>query len=206
MVEQIIPTATNSPAVNGPPQGQWTEADWHTLPDDGNRYEIIDGILYMSTAPSFFHQWIIKQLYRLVGMPAEEQGLAVAIFAPVGVFMAGAKPVQPDFLLVLAANTGIIHDRHIYGVPDFIAEVVSPGSTDYDENIKRKAYERAGVPEYAVIDPSARQLRLYQRERSDEGYLSPRIFKGDDVVTLGCLPEIPFHVRDLFSGSPDTTL
>jgi hypothetical protein len=44
--------STDAPAVAGPPQGQWTHADWETLPDDGNRYEVLDGVLYMSTAPS----------------------------------------------------------------------------------------------------------------------------------------------------------
>ena len=62
----------------GPPQGQWTYADWEELPDDGNRYEIIDGVLYMTTAPSFFHQWIVNRLERHITIPAEDQGLAFA--------------------------------------------------------------------------------------------------------------------------------
>ena len=50
-------------------QGHWTYADWEALPDDGNRYEVIDGVLYMTTAPSFFHQWIVRRLDRYLGMP-----------------------------------------------------------------------------------------------------------------------------------------
>src|SRR5262245_25725719 len=78
----------------------WTYARWEALPDDGNRYEVIAGVLYMTTAPSFFHQWIVQRLIRLVGFPAEDQGLAYFVSAPVGVLMPGCDPVQPDFLLV----------------------------------------------------------------------------------------------------------
>ena len=70
--------STDAPVVAGPPQGHWTYADWETLPYDGNRYEIIDGVLYMTTAPSNFHQWIVKRLERYIGIPAEDQGLAVS--------------------------------------------------------------------------------------------------------------------------------
>ena len=61
MTALVLPT--DAPAVPGPPQGQWTYVDWETLPDDGNRYEIIDGVLYMTTAPSsFHHQYCIRPM------------------------------------------------------------------------------------------------------------------------------------------------
>src|SRR5438270_3098013 len=96
MTALVLPT--DAPAVPGPPQGQWTYADWEELSDDGNRYEIIDGVLYMTTAPRSFHQWIIKQLVRYIAIPAEDQGLAFGFPAPVGVIMPGCDPVQPDFV------------------------------------------------------------------------------------------------------------
>ena len=71
----------------------WCYARWEQLPDDGNRYEVIDGVLYMTTAPSNFHQWIIMQLLQFVGFPAREQGLAYAFIAPMGVLMPGCDPV-----------------------------------------------------------------------------------------------------------------
>ena len=85
-------------AVEGPPQGEWTYEDWLLLGEnDDNRYEIIDGYLYMTTAPKDFHQWIISRLIRQVGIPAEDRGLAQWRVAPIGVLMPGADPVQPDF-------------------------------------------------------------------------------------------------------------
>jgi Uma2 family endonuclease len=197
--------ATDAPVVSGPPQGQWTAQDWEALPDDGHRYEIIDGVLYMSTAPSFFHQWIIGRFHVLVGNRAYEEGLGFGIGAPIGVFMPGMTPVQPDYLIVLAENAGIIRDRRIFGVPDLIVEVLSPGSAHYDEAIKRDAYARAGVPEYALIDPRSRQLKLHRRNAAG-GYDEPVVYHEADTVTFACLPTLSFGLAALFAGAPDTTL
>src|ERR671933_383366 len=145
MTALVLPT--DAPAVPGPPQGQWTYADWEGLPDDGNRYEIIDGVLYMTTAPSSFHQWIVKRLERYIGIPAEDQDLAYTFPAPIGLLMPGCDPVQPDYIVILKSNAAIIADRRIRGVPNIIIEVQSPGNSAYDERVKLVAYAMAGVPE-----------------------------------------------------------
>jgi len=199
----VIPTYAQT--VVGPAQGQWTYADWEQLPDDGNRYEVIDGVLYMSTAPSFFHQWIVQRLDRFVGIPAEEQRLAFPAVARVGVTMPGCDPVQPDFVIVLAARASIIRERRIMGVPDLIVEVISPGSAVFDEGLKRATYARTGVPEYAVIDPGPRKLRL-STLKSPGLYSEAQTFGEKDTVTFACLPTISLVVGDLFSGAPDMTL
>jgi Uma2 family endonuclease len=208
MESLVLPVIIQSDVtLSGPPQGAWTAADWEALPDagDGHRYEIIDGVLYMSTAPSYFHQYGIKRFYRLVGVPAEDAGLAHVDFAPIGVFMPGCDPVQPDLIVVLAARADIIRDRRIYGVPDLIVEVLSPSTRAFDESVKLKAYARCGVPEYVIIDLAAHAVRLYAL--TEPGiYGLPATFSGDARVTLGCLPTITFRAGDLFDGAPDTTL
>ncbi|HVU12165.1 MAG TPA: Uma2 family endonuclease [Phototrophicaceae bacterium] len=192
--------------VEGPPQGKWTYADWEKLgADDDNRYEIINGYLYMTTAPSFFHQSIILDFYDLVGAPAKQQGLARVALAPVGLLMPGCDPVQPDFVLILKEHESIIHDGRIRGVPDLIVEVLSPGSVDYDEGVKLEAYANAGVPEYIVIAPRERKLRLYSLEHPGK-YADPHEFTGDDLVKFACLPAIEFRLSTLFENAPDTTV
>jgi Uma2 family endonuclease len=204
MVTLAIPTETAS-IVRGPTQGNWTYIDWERLPDDGNRYEIIEGVLYVTTAPSFFHQWIIRRLDQQVGTPAEQQGLAYVALAPIGLLMPGCDPVQPDFVVILKQNADIIRDRRIFGVPDLIVEVISPGSAAYDEGVKLEAYARAGVPEYAVIEPATRKLRLYALAVPGE-FAAPREFGEGDTLSFACLPEITLNVSDLFANAPDTTL
>jgi Uma2 family endonuclease len=203
MTVLILPT--DAPAVAGPPQGHWTHEQWETLPDDGNRYEVIDGVLYMSTAPSTFHQWIILRLVELVGTPAMKQSFAIPFFAPIGVLMPGCDAVQPDFGLVRTANQRIIRDRRIRGVPDLLAEVLSPNNRAYDEQVKLEAYARAGLPEYVIVDPQARALQHY-RIGSDGRYDDPLIHGGEDSLCFDCLPLIEFKVSTLFAGAPDTTL
>lgn len=203
MATLVIPT--DASAVVGPPQGQWTRADWEALPDDGRRYEIIDGSLYMSTAPSSFHQWICQRLYRHLGIPAEDRGLAYTFLAPVGVFMPNCDPVQPDFVVVRLEHRDIIHDRRIFGVPDLIIEVLSPGSADYDEKVKLFAYARAGVPEYGIVDPARRELRLHPLEAPGR-YRWPETFGAAATARFAALPGLELPVSRLFDGAPDTTL
>ncbi|MGH2389988.1 MAG: Uma2 family endonuclease [Chloroflexota bacterium] len=203
MTVLILPT--DAPTVAGPPQGQWNHALWEALPADGNRYEVIAGVLYMSTAPSFFHQWIVLRLVQLVGTPAMQRGLAIPFFSPIGVLMPGCDPVQPDFGLIRAANRDIIRDRRVRGIPDLLAEILSPNNRAYDEQVKLEAYARAGLPEYAIIDPQARTFRHYRLESAGR-YEDPVIYNGDDSVRFDCLPTVEFRVSDLFAGAPDTTL
>ncbi len=196
--------STDAPTVPGPPQGHWTYADWEALPDDGNIYEIIDRVLYMTTAPSSFHQWIQQRLYRYLGIPVEDNCLGFVFTAPIGLLIPGCDPVQPDFVFVRQANAGIIRDRRIRGLPDLIIEILSPNSVVYDTQVKLGAYARAGVPEYAIIDPRARTLDHY-RLHSPGRYDGPRSFGETDVVSFDCLPGILLPIADLFAGAPDPT-
>jgi Uma2 family endonuclease len=184
----------------------WNRERWACLPDDGNRYEVIDGVLYMSTAPSFFHQWIIKRLERVVGIPLEDQGLYIASWAPIGDFMPGADPVQPDFLLIRQDRSEIIRDGGIYGVPDLIAEVLSPSNRHQDTVVKRGAYARAGVPEYWIPRPETRDVLVYRQPDGQLGdYAQSRLFGPDEELVSPTVP-IRVHVAELFAGSADTTL
>lgn len=201
----IIPTLTEVQKIEGPPQGQWTYADWENLPDDENRYEVIDGVLYCSSLPSLYHQWIVQQFYEYVGIPAKREQLGYMFLAPVGLIMEGVSPVQPDAVFIVIKNATIMVDKRIRGVPDLIAEVLSPGNRDYDESIKLTAYAKAGVPEYGVIDAWKKQLRLYSQPMDGE-YGALKKFNSDDAVTFACLPELSLTVGDLFAGSPDESL
>ena len=74
--------ATETEYLLQSPDASWCAERWEKLPADGNRYEVIDGVLYMSTSPSVFHQWIISRLMRLVGFPLQDDQLAYAFTSP----------------------------------------------------------------------------------------------------------------------------
>jgi Uma2 family endonuclease len=184
----------------------WTYARWELLPDDGNRYEIIDGVLFMTTAPSNFHQWIIRRLDRFIGMPLEDRGEAYVFTAPIGLLMPFCDPVQPDFLLIRQANATIIRERRIFGVPDLIAEVVSPSNAEQDTKIKRSAYARAGVPEYWIIRPDVRNVLVCLRPDPDlADYTQTLLLAGNDQLKPS-LFTAQIEIEQLFAGAPDTTL
>lgn len=199
-------------ALSAPPlvlrslDSDWDYTRWEALPADGYRYEIIAGVLYMTTAPSFFHQWIIQRLIRLVGIPAEDQGTALFALAPVGLLMPGCDPVPPDFLLVRRERAAMIRERRIRGVPDLMVEVLSPANHEQDTVIKRGAYARAGVPEYWIIGPANRDVLIcWQPDSAFGAYVQTQLYGTEDHVSSPTLP-ITLSVAALFLGSPDETL
>lgn len=188
------------------PDATWDYARWEQLPDDGNRYEVIEGVLYMATAPSQFHQWIVKRLMLQVGSVAEEHGLAWAYIAPIGVLMPGCDPVQPDFLLIRQDRAEIIPDQRIRGVPDLIAEVLSPTNPEQDTVVKRNAYARAGVPEYWIVRPATRDVLLcWQPDATLGDYAQSRLIAADAELVS---PTLALRVAagDLFAGAPNAEL
>ena len=186
----------------------WCFDKWEQLPDDGNRYEVIDGVLYMSTAPGVRHQRIVMRLDRRVGFPLESQGIVIALVSPVGLFMPGADPVQPDFLLIRAERADLIaEDDRVRGVPDLIAEVLSPSNPQLDTVVKRAAYARAGVPEYWILRSETRDVLIYtEPDASLSDFTSVQRFAVDDELVSPTLP-IRVAVAALFEDvvAPDAS-
>jgi Uma2 family endonuclease len=129
----------------------WNRARWELLPADGNRYEVIDGVLYMSTAPSFFHQWIIRQIARVLFAQIDDARVGLTIWAPVGVFMPGCDPVQPDLIVIRTEGLGIIGERHIEGVPALLVEVLSPSNPTHTDRRGRLLCRRARYDALNVV-------------------------------------------------------
>ena len=184
----------------------WDRARWETLPDDGNRYEVIGGVLYMSTAPSFFHQWIIRQIFLTLYTHIDTAGVGLTIWSPLGVFMPGCDPVQPDLLVIRHEDTGMIRDRRVEGVPALLVEILSPSNPDTDTDVKRKAYAHAGVPEYWIVRPASRDALVYTEPDATLGdsVRSQRVGPDAELVS----PTLPIRaaVAAFVAGAPDTTL
>jgi Uma2 family endonuclease len=157
MAKARVPSATR----DRPAQGAWTYEDWLALPDDGSRYEVIDGALHVTPPPSIAHQAVIGQLFLALTTFARSRRLGRVFFAPIGVLLPGQPvPLEPDLVFVSAARSDIIEAQYIVGAPDLVAEVLSPGSRSYDRRKKRRVYEAAGVPEYWLLDYAARTVEV----------------------------------------------
>ncbi len=183
----------------------WNRERWERLPEDGNRYEVIDGILYMTTAPSAFHQWIIRQIVRILFVQIDDAGIGITLWSPLGLFMPECDPVQPDIIVIRTENLHIIHDRRITGIPALLVEVLSPSNPTQDTETKRKAYARAGVPEYWIVRPASRDLLLCTRPDAALGdYASSDLITPDGTLVSPMLP-VRTPIARFFADAPDTT-
>ena len=142
-------------------EATWDREQWDALPNDGKRYEIIDGVLYMSTAPSPWHQWISRQTQRLLYTQIDDRGLGITFNAPVGLFMPGCDPAQPDLIVLRPDDRDLIMERRIETIPLLLIEILSPSNLQHDLVLKRQAYARAGVPEYWVLRPQERDMLIH---------------------------------------------
>jgi Uma2 family endonuclease len=193
----VLPVVTAAAPLVGPPQGRWTYADYAALPDDGNRYEIIAGVLYMTPAPGTGHQSVSARLVTFLVTHVEFAGLGRVFAAPVDVELAPDTVVQPDIVVILSANLDRITPSRIIGAPDLVVEILSPGTAGYDRREKQDAYARSGVGEYWIVDPGAQTVELLTLDQG--GYRSHGVFRGQarlpsSVVTL------PVPIERFFQG------
>ena len=187
------------PAEGGPwpPQGQWTYEDYLRLPDDGRRYEIIAGVLYVTAAPRFNHQYIVGELFAALHRYVREHQLGVVIPAPFEVLLPGiASPVQPDLLFIRTERQPPPEATSFKGTPDLIVEVLSPSTARRDRVVKFWAYERAGVPEYWIVDPHARLVEVYVLQ---EGvYTLHGQYVGEETLSSPTFPDLTLPIQELF--------
>ncbi len=129
----------------------WREA--LLMPEDGKRYEAIDGELYVTAAPSRRHQWVSGKLEVELHRLLQEPGHGWVYHAPIGVeFPETEEGVQPDIIFVSRARRERLVEEGIRGAPDLVVEILSPSTAERDLTIKRKLYERQGVAQYWAVN------------------------------------------------------
>lgn len=178
--EEKLTIVVPADQVSGPKQGYWSYDDYATLEDDGQRYEVVDGVLLMAPAPSPRHQSRSSRLHFYLYQNVDLNGLGKVFYAPVDVQLAPNTVVQPDLLVMLNANLGKITKSHIVGAPDLVIEIASPGTAAYDRLSKFQAYARAGVEEYWIVNPERRTIEVAFLQ--DDAYVPQGIFQGDDTL------------------------
>ncbi|MBI3763648.1 MAG: Uma2 family endonuclease [Chloroflexi bacterium] len=158
MTERISTAPTTAP----PEQGQWTYEDWLRLPDDGYRYEVLDGVLYMAPPPHPEHQRSLSPLGGQMIVHVTARKLGEVIFAPCAVRLPGQPvPVQPDIFFIAADRLKFFEKQAFNGAPDLVVEMLSPSNWVYDRKEKFQAYERAGVREYWIADYRAKTIEVF---------------------------------------------
>ena len=198
MAEPALPLATLEDGQGWPAQGEWTYEDYLRLPDDGQRYEVIRGVLYVAPAPNYDHQFAHSKFFRRLANFVEERALGDVLSAPFDVILPEgiATPVEPDLLYIKEANRPRRGDKNFPGVPDLVVEVISPSTRSYDRKTKLAAYRDAAVPEFWILDPQTRSVAIYGWKDGQFTELE-RGGEGDEVGSV-VLPGFRVKVGELF--------
>ncbi|QWK19245.1 MAG: Uma2 family endonuclease [Hydrogenobacter thermophilus] len=144
-----------------------TVKDYEALPE-GSPYQLIEGELIMSPAPSPEHQRSSKRLFTKLYSLLEETKRGEVFYAPIDVYLDEENAYQPDIVVVLEGSKAKITEKGIEGAPDLVVEILSPSTAYYDLRVKKEVYEKAGVKEYWIVDPHMKSIEVYSN--TPEGF------------------------------------
>lgn len=183
--------------VPGPEQGSWTYDEYASLPDDGQRYEIVNGVLVMAPAPDGPHQDTVLRIAHYLLMHVEFAGLGKVRVAPFDVQLSPKDVFQPDVFVVLSAHLGRMQKKKMIGAPDLVVEVASPSTALLDRVSKYERYAEAGVQEYWIVNVEAATVQVSVLEAG--GYRSLGTFRGQQTIPSRIVANLPVRVEQFFS-------
>ena len=199
MSEPAYKLPRNDDGQDWPAPGEWTYEDYVRLPEDGNRYEVIRGFLYVTPSPVTEHQFSSFEFSFHLSAFVRKGELGLVLAAPFDVRLpAGiANPVQPDVVFFRKGNEPRRGTGFFEGIPDLVAEVLSPGTRRRDRTLKLEAYQDAGVPEYWLLDPGSQTVWVYVLGKNGNYAELARGGVGDSVGS-SVLPGFQVNVGALF--------
>ena len=164
--------------------------------DDDKRWELIDGVAYMMSAPNRYHQGILGNLYVLFRAFLKGKKCKVYL-APFDVRLNADTldntVVQPDLLIV--CNHSKLNDAGCKGAPDMVVEILSPSTSRYDRTLKFNTYKKAGIIEYWVIDPETKTLAVHILK--DNEYIT-QAYLDDNTVPVHVLEDCKIDLSEVF--------
>ena len=175
-------------ASQQPPGGNFklTYDDYAALPADGKRYQILDGGLDVTRAPTPRHQDVSFNLGVLLRSHITAHDLGKLYLAPIDVILDRINVVQPDLVFVAKERVAIVSKRAIEGAPELVVEILSPGTAEVDRVAKSKIYATHHVMHYWIVDPEACTLEAYELQGDyveiyrggEQDVFAPALFDG----------------------------
>ena len=138
----------------------WTREMVLALPDDGNRYELFDGELLVTPAPAGPHQVAISFLWQALQPYVSGQGLGIVLTAPADLSLGGDQLSQPDLFVMPSLPPS--RDWADFPDPILVIEILSPSTARFDRLVKRRRFQRTGIPEYWIVDLDARVIERWR--------------------------------------------
>jgi Uma2 family endonuclease len=174
-----------------------TYQDYCALPDDGLRYEIVDGMLFAEPSPRRAHQKAVGNLFAILHAHVRAHGLGEVYVAPFDVILDPRTTVVPDLVFVTGERLDIVAERGVEAAPDLLVEVLSPGTARRDRVRKLNAYTRHGVRHYWLVDADAKTVEAF--ELVEGAYRLAAAVGGDDELRPGVFPGLAISLPDLWA-------
>ena len=174
---------------------RFTYEDYALLPED-RRYEVVDGELVVTPAPTPFHQIVLLRLMKLLDAFVESHRAGTVLLAPCDVVLSRYDVLQPDILFVSSERRPIIGEKYVGPAPDLVVEVLSPSTADRDRTAKAKRYATFGVREMWLVDPDARTIEVLVNE--GDGFRREALHGEADLVRSVVLSGLEFPVSPVF--------
>jgi Uma2 family endonuclease len=174
-----------------------TVKDYIELPEGPPYYQLIEGELIMSPAPSYSHQRTVGRVFLKLSGLLEEKGLGEVLISPIDVYLDEKNVFQPDIVVLLKECKAKVEEKGIFGSPDVVVEILSPSTAYYDLIVKKEVYERAGVKEYWLLDPNRKTFEIYKN--TEEGFkLTSQAKEKGNVISeiLG----LEIDLKDIYEG------
>ena len=168
-----------------------TYDDYRRIPDDGQRYEILDGEVYVNPSPTLAHQHASAALYLELARAVSDD--ARVYYAPIDVILGEHDVVQPDLVVVATSQ---LTRRGIEGPPRIVVEIVSSGRPDFDRRIKARRYASFGVPVYWLVAPSTRRVECFHLV--SDTYVLAAEGRDDEVIDAVGLEGVHLTLRPLW--------
>ena len=176
-----------------PKENTYTTDYIYSLPE-GQRAELIDGVVYDMAPPSRLHQELVSELhYKITSYIKKNNGACKIFPAPFAVFLNKDDKtyVEPDISVI--CDKSKLDDRGCNGSPDLVIEIVSPSSRKMDYTTKNALYSDAGVREYWIVDPEKQRTTIYRYEED----AAPMIVPFQQNITVGIYGDLSINISEL---------
>ncbi len=165
--------------MESPVRRKLVYSDYLAVPEDGKRYELLQGDLWVTPAPSSTHQRIARDLVLHLIEYFHGRGLGEVLFPPIDVILSERDVAQPDILIV--SDPTQVSERGIEGAPLLVVEILSPSTRERDRTIKAQRYACAGVRHYWLVDPEEKRVECLRAK--DGGYELVAAAAGEQALT-----------------------
>lgn len=174
----------------------FTYEDYIQLPDDGKRYEIINGELYMIPAPSLGHQRTIRRLLYAIENFLQDNPLGEVFPAPTDVIFSDINILQPDLVFIGKEKFAILTRENIQGAPDLVIEVLSASTEKRDRKLKLNIYSKFGVPEYWMANHDRATVEIWRRK--GRKLVFHAVLEKTQTLTTPLLPGLKIALEKIF--------